>query len=307
MNGQQQEEVEVEVLQPIIQQNLSFFSPASYNLPHFKYKHLPQSEIRNAWGSWIRWFETIMAAANVVDGAARKMQLLAMGGIELQSAFYGIPGCDEDEDQTKSPYISAKEKLTEYFSPKHHESFERFLFWSMVPGEDESIEKFALRVQQKAEKCSFGKTETESRHIAIVDKIIQYTSDDLRQKLLEKERLTLDEAIKIINAYQSVRYQSAKMNFKSVRNSNNRTYEPEGTTVNRLYENSFKTPGDKESCSRCGYDQHRERKRCPAYNKTCSRCKKLGHFQSVCKTKSTVNTVSRFYFFYLNLCVWNEH
>lgn len=277
----------------IIQQNVSFFSPASYNLPHFKYKHLPQSEIRNAWGSWIRWFETIMAAANIIDGPNRKMQLLAMGGMELQSAFYGIPGCDEeDDDPAKDSYLSTKERLTQYFSPKHHDSFERFLFWSMTPGDGESIEKFALRVQQKAEKCSYGKTDSESRHIAIVDKIIQYASEDLRQKLLEKEHLTLDEAIKIINAYQSVRYQSAKMNPRPTGSSINRAYEPVGSTVNRLYESSTNTSGANPRCLRCGYDRHREAKHCPAFNKVCLRCRKVGHFQSVCKTKNPATAVS---------------
>lgn len=115
---------------PIIQQHVSLFSPASYNLPHFKFKHLPQSEVRNAWGSWIRWFETVMAASNITDGPSRKMQLLAMGGLELQSAFYGIPGCDEQDDPLQDPYMSMKDKLSQYFSPKHHDSFERFLFWS---------------------------------------------------------------------------------------------------------------------------------------------------------------------------------
>lgn len=276
----------------IIQQNLSFFSPASYNLPHFKYKHLPQSEIRNAWAAWIRWFESIMAAANITDGPSRKMQLLAMGGLELQSAFFGIPGCDEVDDPEKDPYVSTKEKLTQYFSPKHHDSFERFLFWSMIPADGETIEKFALRVQQKAEKCSFGNTESESRHIAVVDKIIQYASEDLRQKLLEKENLTLDEAIKIINAYQSVRYQSAKMNPTSIGSTMNRAYEPVGSTINRLYESSTKPFRSKPRCLRCGYNRHREGEQCPAWNKTCLRCNKIGHFQSVCKTKNSSNTVS---------------
>lgn len=276
---------------PIIQQHLSLFSPASYNLPQFKFKHLPQSEIRNAWGSWIRWFETVMAASNIMDGTSRKMQLLAMGGLELQSAFYGIPGCEEQDDPLKDPYIAMKEKLTEYFSPKHHDSFERFLFWSMAPSDSESIEKFALRVQQKSEKCSFGNTETESRHIAVIDKIIQYASEDLRQKLLEKEHLTLDEALKIINAYQSVRYQSSKMNTKSAVSSIHRPYEQIDSSVNRLYENSNKTSGTNPRCLRCGFTRHREAAHCPALNKTCLRCKNIGHFQSVCKTKSPFNTV----------------
>lgn len=274
----------------IIQQHV--FSPATYNLPHFKFKHLPQTEVRNAWSSWIRWFETVMAASNIVDGSSRKMQLLAMGGLELQSAFYGIPGCDV-EDASNDPYLSMKDKLTEYFSPKHHDSFERFLFWSMTPSDSEPIEKFALRVQQRAEKVSFGRSENESRHIAVIDKIIQYASEDLRQKLLEKEQLTLDEAIKIINAYQSVKYQSSKMNGKSNGGPSNRPYENIGNNINRLYEGSSKIIGSNPRCLRCGYKRHQEAQHCPALNKMCLRCKSVGHFKSVCKSKIS-STVSMF-------------
>ncbi|XP_062557380.1 uncharacterized protein LOC134222253 [Armigeres subalbatus] len=225
---------------------------------------------------------------HITDGHGRKMQLLAMGGLELQSAYYGIPGCAEDDaDPLTDPYVSIKEKLTQYFSPKHHDTFERFLFWSMVPDDHEPIEKFAQRVQQKAEKCSFGKSEIESRQIAIMDKIIQYATDDLRQKLLEKEQLALDEALKTINAYQSVRYQASKMNTKQ----GSAFHQHE--MVNRLYQNSKKPliPDSKPRCLRCGYIRHREAEQCPALGKTCLRCNKPGHFQSVCKTKSyTVNS-----------------
>lgn len=216
----------IEDSQQIVQQHVQFFSPASYNLPHFKYKHLPQTEVRNAWNMWIRWFDNVMAAANVLDEASKKVQLLAMGGMELQCAYYGLPGADEEanEEEDCFPYQSAKAKLTQHFSPKHHDSFERFLFWSMAPQEDEPIEKFASRVQMKAEKICFGKTALESRHIAIIDKIIQYATDDLRQKLLEKEVLTLDDTTKIVNAFQAVRYQSAKMNSK----------EKENVTINNV-------------------------------------------------------------------------
>lgn len=76
-------------------------------------------------------------------------------------------------------YVVAKENLTQFFSPKQHDSFERFIFWKMKPEDEEPIEKFTLKVQQRAKKCSFGKTEAESCHIAIVDKIIQYSPDEL--------------------------------------------------------------------------------------------------------------------------------
>lgn len=269
------------------------FNPASYNLPPFKYSHLPPSEIRNAWIGWIRWFENVMTATNINDGYCRKAQMLAMGGLELQNVFYGIPGADEIavDDPDFNPYEKAKQKLTEHFSPKQHESFERFQFWSMSMCDDEPIEKFLLRVQQKAEKCFFGHTEQQCRQIAIMDKIIQNSSEDLRRKLLEKERLNLDDATKIINAHQSIKQQASLMNSGSK------------VDINRLLVDKRKIPYYKNSgilahkarCTRCGRFQHRGSEKCPAMDKTCHRCHMNGHFQSMCKSKDG-RTVRDFFF-----------
>lgn len=264
-------------------QMASFFSPASYNLPQFKFSHLPPSEVRNAWIGWIRWFENVMTASNIDDGKSRKAQMLAMGGMELQNVFYGIPGADvnDADGEDSNPYEKAKEKLTEHFSPKQHESFERFQFWSMSPGDEEPIEKFLLRVQQKADKCFFGKTEQQCRQIAIMDKVIQNSSEELKRKLLEKEHLTLDDATKIINAHQSIKQQASLM--KSGPNHK--------VDVNRLLVNKQRIPYYKDSgipaykarCSRCGRLKHQGVEKCPASDKSCHRCRNIGHFQSMCK------------------------
>lgn len=269
---------DIDISERVVQQHVQFFSPASYNLPHFKYKHLPASEVRNAWNMWIRWFENVMAAANVLEGPARKMQLLAMGGIELQCAYYGLPGAEDETNDDPNAYLNAKTSLTQHFSPKHHESFERFLFWSLAPEDDEPIEKFSLRVQQKAEKICFGKTANESRHIAIIDKIIQYATDDLRQKLLEKEVLTLDDTTKIVNAHQAVRYQSSKMN-------SSRGDCRAASNVNHLVTKNSSTDDGKPKCFRSGYRAHQPGDRCPAANRTCLQCGKVGHFRTMCRTK----------------------
>lgn len=270
-------DVEQEIVQPV-----SFFSPASYNLPQFKFSHLPSSEVRNAWIGWIRWFENVMAATNITDGKCRKAQLLAMGGFELQGVFYGIPGADVDGQDGEDPYVVAKERLTEHFSPKQHESFERFQFWSMSMDKDEPIEKFLLRVQQKAEKCAFGRNEQESRQIAVIDKVIQNAPEDLRRKLLEKEQLRLDDVSKLINAHQSIKHQASQMSTR-----------PNPVDVNRLvikkpgipfYKDSG-VPAYKARCSRCGRLQHQEFEKCPALDRTCHRCRRLGHFQTMCKAK----------------------
>lgn len=41
-------------------------------------------------------------------------------------------------------------------------------------------------------------------------------------------------------------------------------------------------------CYRCGYTGHLARDlKCPARGKTCNKCKQVGHFESVCKTKES--------------------
>lgn len=227
-----------------------------------------------------------MRACSIFDGSMKKIQLLAMGGLELQSVFDGIPGADEDSEQSENPYETAKAKLDNHFSPKHHECFERYLFWSMLPEEEEPIEKFLERIQQRAEKCVFGKSDLDSRQIAVVDKIIQQASTDLREKLLERENLTLDECVKVINAHQAVKYQASKMNGKSCSTT---------VDVQRMYvgsnrgnfrrPESFKPVGPR--CTKCGYSQHRIGENCPAMNQICMRCQRKGHFKSVCRTSTS--------------------
>lgn len=265
------------------------FSPASYNLPQFKFRHLPTSEVSNAWIQWIRWFENIMIASGISNSDARKAQMLAMGGIELQGVFYGLPGAEE---WGSNAYGAAKQKLTNHFSPKQHDSFERFQFWSMKMENDEPIEKFLLRVQQKAEKCVFGKTELECRQYAIVDKIIQNAPEDLRRKLLEKDALTLDTTVKIVNAHQAVKYQAAQM-------------KPMANQQVEVHRMVVKDKGPKNadssdtgSCSRCGYPSHRSGQRCPALDQKCRGCHQFGHFWVMCshrKRKSNFNQVDRKY------------
>ncbi|XP_062542351.1 uncharacterized protein LOC134210318 [Armigeres subalbatus] len=262
------------------------FNPALYNFPQFKFKHLPSSEVRGVWNGWIRGFERVMKASSITDGSMRKIQMLAMGGLELQSVFDSIPGADNESEQSPDPFASAKAKLDNYFAPKQHESFERYLFWAMSPEPEEPIEKFLERIQQKADKCTFGNSNQENRQIAVVDKIIQHAPGDLREKLLEREHLALDECIKVVNSHQAIKYQAAKMNGKSP--------VPVSTDVQTMYASASRgnfrqaAPFPKKAprCTRCGYNQHNAGERCPATNQKCVRCHGIGHFKVVCRSNN---------------------
>ncbi|XP_058459398.1 uncharacterized protein K02A2.6-like [Malaya genurostris] len=262
-------------------QTTQTFNPAVYNLPQFRFGHLPTSEVRNAWTGWIRGFERVMTASNIVDCSIKKIQLLAMGGLELQTVFDSIPGGDVEEADNIDPYMVAKSKLDEHFSPKHHESFERYLFWTMVADAEEPIEKFLERIQQKADKCSFGQTPMDSRQIAVMDKIIQAAPEDLRERLLERENLTLNDCVKVVNSYQAVKYQASAMSKRPHQAILNvqRLYTKANITKPEFSQNKLR-------CTRCGYSQHNPGERCPAYNQKCLRCGVTGHFKSVCRALS---------------------
>lgn len=116
----------------------------------FAFKALSHNEIRTEWVRWKRNFEYIVAANGEKDKTRLKFLLLAKAGPEIQDAFENIPGANVEEDVAKSidPYKTALDKLDEYFAPKHHDSMERNIFWTLNPDSGEQLDKFMLRARE---------------------------------------------------------------------------------------------------------------------------------------------------------------
>lgn len=252
----------------------------NFGLQPFLCKSIPPSELRNSWKRWLRGLQNVLAAAKVTDPTEKKSNLLALGGFELQDIFYNIPDADVGASDEVDPFEVAIDKLTCYFAPKHHEAFERYVFWSLVPDSDEPIEKFLLRAQDQAKKCTFGSTEEESQHISIIDKIVLWAPSELREKLLQKKNLTLDIVTKIVNSHQAVKYQANHMS--SSKNE---------VGVHKLYNRQPFVPENRRNisysnCSRCGRNGHDWNDlNCPARNAKCNKCGNIGHFVRKCRTK----------------------
>ncbi|XP_062715467.1 uncharacterized protein LOC134291564 [Aedes albopictus] len=247
----------------------SSLNRAFSNVPAFSLGEVPFNERRTKWRTWKRGFEIYLQAVDITLASKKKQLLLACGGFELQEIFFNIPGADvtEDCEAEIDPYVVAMQKLDEYFDPQRHEAHERYLFWDMKPEMGETLGKFLMRAQVCASKCNFGGTSLESSNVAVVDKILQFVPGSLREKLLQIENLTLQEAIRQVNAYEMTKAASDQISGQNINQKPNLSSE----SVRQV----------QAGCKFCGRP-HRSGEMCPAWNKTCSACGKRGHFRSVC-------------------------
>ena len=90
--------------------------------------------------------------------------------------------------------------------------------------------------------------------------------------------LSFDKAFAIAKATEITLFQAKE------RVENN----DEPMEVNRV-NTDMKKPYTIKNCKFCG--KNHEIKKCPAYGKMCSKCKKLNHFAAVCKSGKKVNSI----------------
>ena len=74
------------------------------------------------------------------------------------------------------------------------------------------------------------------------------------------------------------------------------TWKKDSSEQHKKARNFKKPKGNNEQvkkCDRCGYNAHKPQKKCPAKNESCHKCRKIGHFAQVCRSrKSIVNLLN---------------
>ncbi|XP_055633366.1 uncharacterized protein K02A2.6-like [Toxorhynchites rutilus septentrionalis] len=135
-----------------------------------------------------------------------------------------------------------------------------------------------LRCQDQAAKCNFGSNAEESRAISVVDKVILYAPSDLKEQLLQKDVLKLDDVTKIVSSYESVKKQAKSFSLPGTSFSSDTDCIPL-SSVNKIKHMTNR------GCTRCGRSGHfANDSACPARLKECIKCKRIGHFAAQCRS-----------------------
>ena len=248
------------------------------SFPAFEVTKIARDELRSKWQKWLRGLEIHFKSHKITDNNDKKLKLLELGGFELQEVYYDlVPDEDLDPNRTpdnadnqqlpNDPYAIAIKTLSNYFAPKQHQVYERHLFCSLKPGGDEAISQFGQRALNQALKCKFGDSAQESRENRVIDIMIQYAPNELKEKLLEEEVLSLDKAMTMCKSYEAVKFQAKNLTLKQER--------IETFGIHKTFDN----------CSRCGREKHQRISDCPAWNMKCRKCGYMGHYAEYCRTR----------------------
>ncbi|XP_029163411.1 uncharacterized protein K02A2.6-like [Nylanderia fulva] len=233
------------------------------------------------WPTWIKRFERYLSVSNSSKKSKKeKIDLLCYVMGEKSEEIFSQVVPDLSDATT---YETVKKKFDEYFTARENVVFERFKFNSRIQQPEESVDSFITALYTLAESCEFGNLKDE----LIRDRIIIGIRDSRASERLQLiSDLTINKTIELARQAEIQAREGKKI----------RDDVSQQSQVNRVAENKRKGKGSRHSwndkaesasCTRCGLPKHANWQRCPASSSRCRKCSKLGHWESVCRSKVT--------------------
>ncbi|XP_075532412.1 uncharacterized protein LOC142565772 [Dermacentor variabilis] len=228
------------------------------------------------WQQWKRVFLNFLEAigGDELKPKRCKANLLNSLGVEGQRIFYSILAQEADvtadaKDGDKADqFKDALAALDTHFASATNDLVERRrLRQRQLPGE--TFQAFTNSLRDLACTSNFGSA-TDSM---IRGQLLEGTSSrTTRERMLyEGSSLTLQRAVDI---------------GKQIEQTQQELGEFAHSTVNKIQDVRKRSDSEQRSCYRCGSSSHMANSAaCPATNKRCHSCGKIGHFSSMCKSK----------------------
>ena len=249
----------------------------------------PAHVVAERWRRWKRSFDLYIAGQDIDDAARKHSLLLHYAGMNVQDLFETLTEPAQPEDR----YAKTIATLDGQFKVAKNTPFERHVIRQMCPEANEPIDKFVARLRQQARLCEYSDLDDQLRD-QLLDKIAQ---PGLRRKLLEKEDMTLDDALKICRSWEATAHQTAQMSSSATSSATTTTVHAvaHSSQQQRRKWNQPRTPPHREEpeCPNCGYGEHKAGQSCPAKGQTFLKCGKRNHFSRKCQSgRSTGRTNS---------------
>ena len=197
---------------------------------------------------------------------------LSHDGIDI---FDGLPAPIET-------FEDAIRRLTEYFEGKSSVLLRRKDFFQSRQAVNESISEFACKLRRLGRECDFGDTFQQMLRDIFV---IGVRDDRLGERLLSEDAntLTFEEALRRAEAFERARTERRNVGQASQAST---TVHATSSMKSTRQQSRNGAHSDSTKCFRCGSINHRANAAsCPARSVECRHCHKLGHFQSVCKSR----------------------
>ncbi|XP_064469689.1 uncharacterized protein LOC135384417 [Ornithodoros turicata] len=244
------------------------------------------------WEEWYLLFETYLTACGGDSfPSERKVSiLLNCLGAEGQKQYRHLPDISTqrstgsattspqpgaasagDTAPPHDPYVVAVIKLRTRFTTSVNRTAERYKFRSRAQFAEETVDEYVSALTELASTCSFGSLTEEM----ICDQFVEKTDRrEIRDRLLLEPSLTLDSALVIGRQVEEAIRESALLS--------SRVHSSQVAAIRKNDSTPVKT-----KCFRCGSAKHKANNpSCPAKDKICRKCRKKGHFESVCRSST---------------------
>ncbi|KAJ1200275.1 hypothetical protein NDU88_004100 [Pleurodeles waltl] len=241
------------------------------------------------WKGWLRAFENYIIS---IDGQGysperKKSLLFGLLGKAGQEVFDSLPVYVNPHGATAplNEYQEAVRRLELQYAEECNIMVGRHKFALRKQEEGETIEEYIACLRVLAQDCEFAvMTDTYIR-----DQVVFYChSKKVQERLLSCRNPSLKDVIAIAKAVE-----------RSMVSSKELANTSQASNVFYVQDSRKHVPGNSERaasdrgggrrqlvCYRCGSKDHlADSRACPAVHKSCSKCRKLGHFAAVCKAK----------------------
>ncbi|XP_053374212.1 uncharacterized protein K02A2.6-like [Mercenaria mercenaria] len=194
--------------------------------------------------------------------------------------IYSTWTLSNDDKKKLEPHLT---KLEEYCEPKSNVIYSRYLLKSRVQKQDETFEQFVTDLKLLIRDCGYPEDrydETVRDHI-----VFGVKSHKIRESLIRKgSDLKLQDCLDIARTHEISQTQVKEMESEDKSLHGIKRKPPVSKKKSFQPKQSGAKYFQPRICLKCGY-QHTTAT-CPANGKTCRKCKKPGHFEKMCKSKS---------------------